>query len=338
MRSWCSGAATATRSQSGPRPGKVSPRRTTMPRSRRRPRTRVASRTCSSRNGARPSGTTATPGSWPRAAARPARQAATCRAWSSAQATAPGWRAGDQGLQGQAVDRPGRLGGGQPGGQLRAGQQVADPEAGQAPGLGQAAHHHQPGEVPAGGQGCGFAGDGVGEGLVHHQDPARAGQPFQDLDRVQPRCGVGRVAEHDQVGVGRHQVGVELERVRQQDPLDPVAGRAQGRLGGGERGVDADRPPRPQPAGQQGERLGGPVGQQHLGRVAPVAGGHRLPGRGGPRVGRETGHGVPEPGLEPGRRPGQADVDRQVELAGSRLRVEVVVAVMVEVDGHGRRR
>jgi hypothetical protein len=35
---------------------------------------------------------------------------------------------------------------------------------------------------------------------------------------------------------------------------------------------------------------------------------------------------------------GQADVDGQVELARPGRRVEVVVAVMIEVDGHGRRR
>ena len=206
MRSWCSGAATAMRSQSAPRPGKVSPRRTAIPRPRSRARTRVASRTWTSRNGASPPGTTVTPGSRSRAAARLARHPAVRRACSWAQTTASGW------LQATSASRA-RLFTGH-GGWARASratrsgsaQQVADTEPGQAPGLGQAAHHDQAGQVLAGGQGGRFAGHGVGEGLVHDQGAARPGQAFQGLDRVQARRGVGRVAEHDQVGVGRDQV------------------------------------------------------------------------------------------------------------------------------------
>jgi len=102
--------------------------------------------------------------------------------------------------------------------------------------------------------------------------------------------------------------------------------------------MDTDRPSRPQPAGQQGEGFDGAVGRQHLGRVAPMAGGHRGPGRGRSRIGGQPGQRGRQPGLQPGRGVGQADVDGQVELARPGRRVEVVVAVMVEVDGHGRRR
>jgi hypothetical protein len=69
-----------------------------------------------------------------------------------------------------------------------------------------------------------------------------------------------------------------------------------------------------------------------------VAGRHRGHSRRRPRVGGQAGQRRLEPGLEPGRRPGQADVDGQVEPTGAGLRVELVVAVMVEVDGHDRRR
>jgi hypothetical protein len=89
--------------------------------------------------------------------------------------------------------------------------------------------------------------------------------------------------------------------------------------------------PRLQPAGQQGEGFRSPVGQQDLGRVAPVPRCHGRDGRLRPWVGHQPGQRGRQACLQPSGRVGEADVDGEVELAVPCLRVEVV-AVVIQVD------
>ena len=66
------------------------------------------------------------------------RRARRCRTCRRAPPPAPAWTP------------PTAAGGGRAGaGELRRGEHVADPQAGEPPGLGEAAQHHQPGQVPA---------------------------------------------------------------------------------------------------------------------------------------------------------------------------------------------
>ena len=85
--------------------------------------------------------------------------------------------------------------------------------------------------------------------------------------RVQHAGRVGRVADHDQIGVIRDQLGVRAgsrPRRDQQHPVRAVAGGDQRRLRLGELRVDDHRPPPRLGAGQQGEGFRPARGRQHL--------------------------------------------------------------------------
>ncbi len=221
-------------------------------------------------------------------------------------------------------------------------EQVADPQPGQAPGLGEAAHHDEAGQVAAGREGLGLAvdagrGGGVGERLVDHEHPTGTGQRGDRARRVQDRGRVRGVADHDQVGVVRDAGRVQAEAVGrvEQDAVHPVPGGPQRRLRLGELRVHHHRAAGAgQGTGDQHEAFGGPGGEKYLLRGSPVpvsdggAGRRRVrvrgqvAQRGGDRVGQPVRHG------------GTAHVDRQVDQAGRGLGVAVVAQVgLVERGG-----
>ena len=78
------------------------------------------------------------------------------------------------GADGRGAHRPRLAERTKPAGQLRPGEQVAHPQPGQPPQLGEAAHAHEPRD-PRGVRARGV-GQEVGERLVHDQHPARPGQ------------------------------------------------------------------------------------------------------------------------------------------------------------------
>ena len=161
-----------------------------------------------------------------------------------------------------------------------------------------------------------LARQAVGERLVDDDDPAGPSQREQGVARVRDGRRVGRVADEDQVRVVRHQAGVEREREREDHPVDLVPGRAQRRLRLGELRVHDDRAPWPQDPREQHEGLGRAGGEQHLGRRAGVAGRHRGDRLPLVRVGREVG--AADALGQPARCPARADVDREVDQAGTR--------------------
>jgi hypothetical protein len=222
-----------------------------------------------------------------------------------------------------------RLGRREAGDQVGRAERVADAQSGQAPRLGEAADHEQSGEVPPAGQRGRLPGHGVGEGLVDQEHAARPRQRRHRTGGVQHRGGVGRVAEHDEVGVVGHGGGVEPVAVigTEQQSLDRVSGGAQGGLGLGERRVDDDGAAWAERAGDQHEHLGGPGGEQHLALRATVRGGDGGPRRSRVGVGGRAVDGVVQDGAKPVRRSAGADVDGQVDEAGRQVVVPVVVQV-----------
>ncbi len=208
---------------------------------------------------------------------------------------------GDARLQRRRGDRPRRLRRRQQPDDVRCGQQVADPQPGQRPRLGQASDHHQPVEVADARERLRLARQAVGEGLVDDHDPPRAHQLEQRVPWVGDGGRVGRVADEDQVRVGRDQRRVKRERERQDHPVDLVPGGAQGGLRLGELGVDDDRVPGLERARQQDEGLGGAGGEQHLVRRPAMAGRDRRDRRALVRVRGQIR--LPDPGGEPAGRP-----------------------------------
>jgi hypothetical protein len=181
-------------------------------------------------------------------------------------------RGGGAGRQGRRGHRPQRLRGREQANRVPRGEQVADPQPGEPPGLGEAADHDEPGEVTVAGQRFPLPGQAVGEGLVDDDGPARPGQPEHRRARVRHGRRVGRVADEDQVRVVRHQSRVEGERERQNHPVYLVPGREQRGLRLGELRVHDDGAPGPQRPRQQHEGLGRARGEQDLTVAAPVPG------------------------------------------------------------------
>ena len=118
------------------------------------------------------------------------------------------------------------------------------------PVLGEAAEHDEPG-VAVAGQRLGLAGHGVHERLVDHDQAAGPEQRARCVvGRVQHAGRVGRVADHDQVGVvGDRAPGRARSGVRVSTHLgDLVPGLLERGVRLGELGVHDDRaPPGPQP-------------------------------------------------------------------------------------------
>lgn len=254
-------------------------------------------------------------------------------------------RGGAAGLGGGEAwgrDRPQGLGAAQRRHGLGVAEDVADPQARQAPGLGEAAQHHQAGQVAAGGEALGLAGHRVHERLVDDEGAARPGKAGEVIRGVQYGGGVGRVADDHQVGGLGHRPRIEAEAVRrpQHDAVHRMPGVAQGRLRLRELRVDDDRVACPGGAGQQDERLRGTRREQHLLGRAAVAGGDG-PVRGAVvRVAGQPVEGGREAFPEPWRGCAGAHVDGQigeVVAAVADLGVAVVPQIVLAVTVAGLR-
>ena len=234
------------------------------------------------------------------ARARPGGRAGTCRcrpissAAASAISRALSVQAGGDRGQGRGGHRPRRLLGRIARDHLGVAHGVAGPETGQAPGLGQRPEHDQAGHR-AGDHGLRLARDRVHERLVDHHDPAG---PEQGCGARPAGCSdagrVGRVADHDQVGVVGNLGRIEREAgVGGQDhPLGSVPGGEQRRLGLGELRVDDHGPLRVQGPGQQGEGLG-PAGRRQHRLRGYARGRRRWPRPPRPSAGRRPAAGWP---------------------------------------------
>ncbi|MPM78471.1 hypothetical protein SDC9_125482 [bioreactor metagenome] len=232
---------------------------------------------------------------------------------------------GDHRGQRGAGHRPRRLLGRQPGDQPRVADDVAGPQPGQSPGLGERADHQQ---VVHRGVDLGLVlpGHGVHERLVDHHDASRPGQLAQRLAVVQDAGGVGRVADQQQVGV-RQRIDVQGER-RGQDVAPGRTSRGeQRRLRLGELRMHHHRPVAGDGPGDQRERLRPARGGQHHLRRDTVERRDRGAGRGRVRVGAEAGQGRGDRRQHPVRRAGETYVDRQVDQTLGHLGVAVVIEV-----------
>ena len=202
------------------------------------------------------------------------------------------------------------------------GEQVADPQAGQRPGLGQAPDDDQAGQVRTAGERGRLPRDGVHERLVDDDGAARPAQLGESLVHHPGR--VGGVADHDQIGLLGHPRGIQDVRRVEDEPLHLVPCCAQGSLGFGERRVHTHRVRRGKGPGQQHERLRPTGGDQHLAGVAVVPAGDRIGGERRVGVGGEAVQGALEAADQPRRRGVAADVDGEVEQTGGELGVAVV--------------
>ena len=307
------GSRTASRIQDGPRPGKVSPRRTAKPLSRKASRrnpggsfggvsgvgvdqhergqrmagdrqAELGQPVDQHRRGASGSSRWPPP---PRRAPGP-----SCRPrWRPT----PGWTPTTA-----AAARPG-----QPtrsaGAEQVTGSQSRDP-----PGLGQRTNDDESRDG-RGGQGFRLAGNGVDEGLVDDDDPPWPGQAAEQGSRMQGPGRVRRIPDDDQIGAFPDQLRVQREPVGrvEQHPIDPVPGGQQRRLRFGELRVHHHRVPRPQRPGQQRERLRAAGGEQHLIDGPLVPPGHRRDRGGRPGIAAQGTGGRLDRLGQPGRRPGE---------------------------------
>ena len=214
-------------------------------------------------------------------------------------------------------------------------QRVAHAQPGQRPRLRQAAQHHHVGKR-LGRQRGRLTGNRVGERLVDHHDAARPPQRKDLIAQVQHRGRVGRVADHDEVGIVGHTGAGQTERRRQHDVPERDACRGKGGFGLGERRRDQRGQPGAQ-VGQKRETLGSPGQQRHLVDTPAVPGSdgmHRALFIGGARVPAEVGQPGGQPVNQPRRRRGGAHIDGEVEHAGRRGLVAVVARGGTGLTGH----
>ncbi len=243
--------------------------------------------------------------------------------------------------EGRRGDRPQRLGPLQVGDRLGGREDVADPQPRQPPRLREAPQHHQTGHVLTPGEGLSLTRHRVHESLVHHQRPPGTGETRDPGGRVEHRRRIGRVADHDEVGVLGDGRRIEPEAVLrpQEHPVHGVPGVPQCRLRLRELRVHHDGTTDLQGAGEQHEGLRGTRREEHVLHGQPVPGGHRRP-RGAPvRVGGETGQRFGDALAQPRRRRTGADVHREVDerrAVVADLGIPVVTEVVrLALSAHG---
>ena len=236
-----------------------------------------------------------------------------------------GRRTRDHRLQGGRRDRPRWPRGGEPRKEVGRAEGVARAQSGERPRLREAAEHEEAGLAR---HRLGLAGYGVRERLVDEHDPPWRAQRPQRRRGVQHAGRVRRVADDDEIGLGRDGVGSQPVPVGGvgEHPRHRHARRPQRRLRLGEPGVHDRREPWPQRR-EQREPLRAPREDEHLVRPSAVPGRDGFPRRGVVRGGGVAGQVVErggEPVPQPPRRRRAADVDREVEEPRCGVDVTVV--------------